>query len=65
MGEYVMEGIKYKIGDTIIINNKDWTVDEIRMKYGRVWVYGLNHDNTDGTNDSFTIETGSLETILK
>ena len=56
---------QYNKGDVVTINNKDWTVDEIRMKYGRVWVYGLIHDNTDGTNDSFTIETGSLETILK
>ena len=56
---------QYKVGDTVMINNKDWTVSEIRMRYGRVWVYGLSHENTDGTNDSFTIETGSLETILK
>ena len=56
---------EYKVGDIVMINNKDWTVGEIRMKYGREWVYGLIHDNTDGTNDSFTIETGSLETILK
>ena len=56
---------EYKVGDIVMINNKDWIVGEIRMKYGREWVYGLIHDNTDGTNDSFTIETGSLETILK
>ena len=55
---------KYKVGDKVIINDKDWTVDEITMKFGRVWVYELTHDNTDGTNDSFTIETGSLETII-
>ena len=60
-----MSDAKYNIGDKVIINGKDWTIDEIRMKYGRVWVYGLNHENTDGIEDSFTIETGSLETILK
>ena len=57
--------LQYKVGDIIVINNKEWTVGDIRMRYGRVWVYGLTHDNTDGTNDSLTIETGSLETILK
>ena len=56
---------QYNVGDIITINNKEWTVGDIRMRYGRVWVYGLTHYNTDGTNDSFTIETGSLETILK
>ena len=55
---------KYKVGDAVIINDKDWTVDEIRMKFGRVWVYELTHENTDGLKDSFTIETGSLETII-
>ena len=55
---------KYKVGDKVIINDKDWTVDEIIMKFGRVWVYGLTHENTDGLKDSFTIETGSLETIV-
>ena len=55
---------KYKVGDTVIINDKDWVIDEIKMRFGRTWVYGLSHDNTDGTNDSFTIETGSLETII-
>tara|TARA_R110000824_G_scaffold211911_1_gene398161 strand:+ start:408 stop:587 length:180 start_codon:yes stop_codon:yes gene_type:complete len=57
--------LQYKVGDTIVINNKDWVVDEIKMRFGRTWVYGLNHENTDGTNDSLTIETGSLETIMK
>ena len=55
---------KYKVGDTVIINDKDWTVDEIRMRYGVEWVYGLTHEDTDGLKDSFTIETGSLETII-
>ncbi len=41
---------KYKVGDTVIINDKDWTVDEIRMKYGRSWVYELTRENIDGLN---------------
>ena len=35
----------------VIINDKDWTVDEIIMKFGRVWVYGLTHEDTDGIRD--------------
>ena len=56
---------QYNVGDIITINNKEWTVGDIRMRYGREWVYGLSHENTDGTNDSLTIETGSLETIMR
>jgi len=56
---------KYKIGDSVIINGKDWIVDEIRMRYGRTWVYGLNHETKDGKHESLTIETGSLETLMK
>ena len=56
---------KYKVGDKVIINNKDWIVDEIIMKFGRVWVYELTHENTDGLKDSFTIETCSLETMVR
>jgi len=56
---------KYKVGDTVIINDKDWTVDEIRMKYGRSWVYELTRENIDGLKDSFTIETCSLETMVR
>ena len=50
---------KYKVGDAVIINDKDWTVDEIIMKFGRVWVYGLTHEDTDGIRDIFTIEKGT------
>ena len=57
--------LKYKVGDKVIINGKDWTVDEIRMKYGRVWVYGINHETHNGTQENLSIETGSLESIMK
>ena len=57
--------LQYKVGDTIVINNKDWVVDEIKMRFGRTWVYGLDHETTDGKHESLTIETGSLETIMK
>ena len=56
---------EYKVGDTVMINNKDWVVRDIRMRYGKEWVYGLTHENTHGVDDGLTIETGSLETILK
>ena len=60
-----MAETKYNKGDVVTINNKEWVVDEIRMKYGRVWVYGLNHETKDGKPESLTIETGSLEILMK
>ena len=56
---------KYNKGDVVTINNKDWTVDEIKMRFGRTWVYGLNHETKDGTQENLSIETGSLETLMK
>ena len=44
--------MKYKIGDTISINNTDWVIAEHRMGRGREWVYTLAHEDTDG---SFTV----------
>ena len=56
---------RYKIGDMVIINGKDWVVDDIRMKYGRIWTYGLMHETTDGKSEKMTMETGSLEILMK
>ena len=56
---------KYNKGDIVTINNKDWTVDEIKMRFGRTWVYGLNHETKDGTQENLSIETGSLEVLMK
>ena len=61
----VMMKTQYKVGDTVVINNKDWVVRDIRMRYGKEWVYGLTYENANGADDSFIIETVSLETILK
>ena len=54
---------QYNKGDVVTINDKDWVVDEIRMRFGKTWTYGLTHENKDGTQESLTIETGSLEKI--
>ena len=56
---------QYKVGDKVIINNKDWVVDEIKMRFGRTWIYGLMHETIDGKSEKLTIETGSLETLMK
>ena len=54
---------KYHKGDVVTINEKDWTVTEIRM-IGWQWVYGLEYDDKSGERQHCSIETGSLETIM-
>ena len=56
---------QYNKGDVVTINNKEWVVGEIKMRFGRAWVYGLDHETKDGKHESLTIETGSLETLMK
>ena len=55
---------KYNKGDVVTINKKDWVVDEIVMKFGVIWMYGLGCENTNGDREYFSIETGSLETLM-
>ena len=54
---------KYNKGDVVTINNKDWVIEQIRMRFGKTWVYGLIHETTDGKIENMTMETGSLEKI--
>ena len=56
---------KYHEGDVININNIDWVVNEVVMKYGRSWGYGLEHNNNNGDRIHINVDTGSLETIIK
>ena len=53
----------YNVGDEVLINNISWKVKSIRERFGRMLVYDMNR--TDGIEDSFSIETGSLETMMR
>tara|TARA_Y100001963_G_C6736540_1_gene426714 strand:+ start:757 stop:948 length:192 start_codon:yes stop_codon:yes gene_type:complete len=54
------EDAKYKSGDVVIINSKEWIVESLTMKYGIQSTYTLKNDN----GGSIQIETGSLERML-
>jgi hypothetical protein len=54
---------KYNTGDVVTINEKDWTIEEIRM-LGWRWVYELYRENKNDTREHCTIETSSLETLM-
>ena len=55
---------KYSKGDVVTINDKNWTVEDITMRFGKMWVYGLERKKKNGDREHFSIETGSLETIM-
>ena len=41
--------MKYKIGDTISINNTEWRIAEYRLSRGREYKYTLSYEDTDGS----------------
>ena len=57
-----MKEALYKIGDEVTINNVPWKVKSIRQRFGMMLVYDM--DRNDKLNGHFSIETGSLETIM-
>jgi len=60
-----MDGTKYHEGDVVTINNIDWTIDSITMRFGRIMNYGLEYKKENGEREYVYIETGSLETLIK
>ena len=60
-----MDETKYHEGDVVTINNIDWTIDSISMRFGRIMNYGLKYKDENGEREYVNIETGSLETLIK
>jgi hypothetical protein len=60
-----MDETKYHEGDLVTINNIDWTIDSITMRFGRIMTYGLEYKGKNGDREYVNIETGSLETLIK
>ena len=53
--------MKYKINDTILINNVDWLISEYRMRGGREWVYTLSHEDTDGSYVTMSLNERAMD----
>ena len=60
-----MDETKYQEGDVVTINNIDWTIDSVTMRFGRIMTYGLKYKDENGEREYVNIETGSLETLIK
>ena len=61
----MFEETKYHEGDVVTINNIDWTIDSVTMRFGRIMTYGLEYKDENGERNQVNIETGSLETLIK
>ena len=55
--------MRYKIGDTIVINNVEWLISEYRMGRGREWRYTLSHESTDGTYTTMSLNERAIDSI--
>ena len=56
---------KYQTGDVVTINNIEWIIESITMRFGRIMTYGLKYKDENGEREYVNIETGSLETLIK
>ena len=55
--------MKYKIDETIVINNIEWRIAEYRMGRGREWVYILSHEETDGTYVTMSLNERAMDGV--
>tara|TARA_Y100000310_G_scaffold254102_1_gene261138 strand:+ start:315 stop:518 length:204 start_codon:yes stop_codon:yes gene_type:complete len=55
--------MKYKIGETIEINNLEWRIAEYRMQRGREYMYTLAHEETDGTYVTMSLNERAMDGI--
>ena len=55
--------MKYKIGDTIEINNVEWIIAEYRMSRGREYRYTLSYEDTDGSFTTMSLNERALDGV--
>ena len=57
--------MKYKINDTVIINNTEWVISEHRLGRGRQWTYTLSHEDTDGSYVTMSLNERAMDGLAK
>ena len=53
--------MKYKINDTVVINNVEWLIAEYRMRRGREYMYTLSHEDTDGSYTTMSLNERAMD----
>ena len=57
--------MKYKIDDTLIINNTEWRIAEYRMGRGRQYTYTLSCEHTDGSYQTMSLNERAMDGLVK
>ena len=57
--------MKYKINDTVLINNVEWLIAEYRMGRGREWRYTLSYEDTDGSYTTMSLNERAMDGLAK
>ena len=55
--------MRYKINDTVVINNVEWLIAEYRMQRGRQYMYTLSHEDTDGSFTTMSLNERAMDGI--
>ena len=55
--------MKYKINDTIVINNIEWIIAEYRLGRGREYKYTLSHEETDGSYITMSLNERAMDGV--
>ena len=56
--------MKYKINDTISINDIEWEIKEYRMGRGKEWIYTLSREDTNGSYTTMSLNERAMDGIL-
>ena len=57
--------MKYKIDDTIVINNTEWRISEYKMGRGREYRYTLSYEDTDGSYTTMSLNERAMDGLAK
>ena len=57
--------MRYKINDTVVINNVEWLIAEYRMGRGREYKYTLSHEDTDGSYTTMSLNERAMDGLAK
>ena len=56
-----MYNMKYKINDTVSINDTEWIISEYRMGRGKEWKYTLSHEEIDGSYVTMSLNEHAMD----
>ena len=56
---------KYELDEQITINNLQWRIAEYKFRFGREWIYVLQHETVDGTYKTLEFNEQTLTAIIE